>query len=88
MNINVAVLPAPDKTTLVCPLKFDGVIVAANEPDDDVFKNILIWPSAPFDNDIVPAWFVALISVIAEVKSAAVTEEPSVVIDCEDCLSI
>ena len=39
---HTAVLPAPDKTILVCPLKLAGVIVAANEPDVDVFIKILI----------------------------------------------
>ena len=39
---HIAVLPAPDKTILVCPLKLAGVIVAAKEPDVDVFKKILI----------------------------------------------
>ena len=87
LNINVEVLPSPDNTTLVWPLKFEGVIVAANEPDDDVFKNIFTWPSAPFANVIVPAADVAFISVIAEVKSATDCVEPSVVIDCEDCFN-
>ena len=70
LNNKETVSPSAFKVTLVWPLKLVGVIVCKFVPEAEMFINVLICPSEPSANEIVPVDEAPSISVIAEVTFA------------------